>query len=553
MSGKYFFQNKFNSIIFIILLFSANLFSQDFANSLISYKGSGNYILQERSNLLRYDNGRYVGLVNKQVYAYITPVTFDNYYIYEGNFYVQEGTKHNNFNVKAGIDDSIPAKFKINKNGQLTMIKDNGYPTFRSFPSYSEEKIKIGDSWSAKAERAVDPLNKGIITKLPIYVQYKYEKDDYFNDEPIFVISAQWATRYGFGTGSYNMDFGGDKDLVKASGSHKANLYVSKISGNCLLIQDKVDETFVYSDGNQYTFRGTISQFTEYPPAIDRSKIIPLLKRIAEISDEEEKNLEKSISMDEYSIISGQGLAMSDNSKSTGTEENNSLQSNGAVGTGNKNTQSNITGAGENQNTQNKVSGDSTNKDSKVNIPGTAENQAQSKVFGGITSNSSQSSNIKSKLESLNNNPKDAGELEDWNYTSEDKRKTSQEDDKKLVTVDNTPAGLRLTISNLQFKPNSPELMEDENKRLDKIALVLLEIPDCRLMIEGHTARIGQEEGELQLSIERAKAIKNALSKRGFPEENIIVRGSGGTKPIADNSTYEGRAKNRRVEITILE
>ena len=292
MSGKYYFQNKFNSIIFIIFLFSANLFSQDFTNSLISYKGSGNYILQERSNLLRYDNGRYVGLVNKQVYAYITPVTFDNYYIYEGNFYVQEGTKHNNFNVKAGIDDSIPAKFKINKNGQLTMIKDNGYPTFRSFPSYSEEKIKIGDSWSAKAERAVDPLNKGIITKLPIYVQYKYEKDDYFNDEPIFVISAQWATRYGFGTGSYNMDFGGDKDLVKASGSHKANLYVSKISGNCLLIQDKVDETFVYSDGNQYTFRGTISQFTEYPPAIDRSKIIPLLKRIAEISDEEEKNLE---------------------------------------------------------------------------------------------------------------------------------------------------------------------------------------------------------------------------------------------------------------------
>lgn len=112
MSGKYYFQNKFKSIIFFIFLFSANLFSQDFANSLISYKGSGNYILQERSNLLRYDNGRYVGLVNKQVYAYITPVTFDNYYIYEGNFYVQEGTKHNNFNVKAGIDDSIPAKFK---------------------------------------------------------------------------------------------------------------------------------------------------------------------------------------------------------------------------------------------------------------------------------------------------------------------------------------------------------------------------------------------------------------------------------------------------------
>ncbi|MCR4741460.1 MAG: OmpA family protein [Treponema sp.] len=514
MLGRYFsLQDKLKKLLLLsIFLFSTKLFSQDFSNSQINYRGSGNYILQERSNLLRYDNGRYVGLVNKQVYAYITPITFDNYYIYEGNFYVQEGTKHNNYNVKAGIDDSIPSKFKINKMGQLTMLKDNGYPSFRSFPSYSDQKIQIGDSWSAKAERAVDPLNKGIITKLPIYVQYKYERDDYFNDEEIFVISAQWATRYGFGSGSYNMDFGGDKDLVKASGSHKANLYVSKLSGNCLLIQDNVDETFVYSDGNQYRFKGTISQFTEYPPAIDRSKIIPLLKRIAEISEEEEESLQESISMDEFSKISGDGLATAEDYSGAG----------------------NSTGAA-------------------ANTSGTGNSTGAAANYSGAGNSTGASANLKSKLDTLINNPQGASELDDWNYTSASQSKPHEKDDKKLVTVDNTPAGLRLTIPNLQFKPNSPELMEDENNRLDKIAQVLLEIPDCRLLIEGHTARIGEEEGELQLSLERAQSIKNELSKRGFTEQNIIVRGSGGTKPIADNSTYEGRAKNRRVEITILE
>ena len=71
--------------------------------------------------------------------------------------------------------------------------------------------------------------------------------------------------------------------------------------------------------------------------------------------------------------------------------------------------------------------------------------------------------------------------------------------------------------------------------------------------MEGHTASVGRPEGEQTLSEQRAKAIAQALSKRGIQAGKFICKGSGGTKPVADNSTAEGKAKNRRVEITILE
>jgi len=56
----------------------------------------------------------------------------------------------------------------------------------------------------------------------------------------------------------------------------------------------------------------------------------------------------------------------------------------------------------------------------------------------------------------------------------------------------------------------------------------------------------------MNLSVERAKSIAQELVKRGIKEGRLICKGSGSTKPIADNSTAEGKKINRRVEITIL-
>ena len=301
----------------IFFLFFQNIFCQ---NVLLKYNGSGSYVYIERTDVRRYDNGKYTGLVSREVRSFIAPTSVpsggkisDRYY--DGSFFIDEATKRNSREVNLGINGAVPSSFKISSDGILTMLVDNGYPSFRSFPAFTNQRISIGDKWQAKAERVVDPLNKGIFTKLPILVEYTYLKDELFHGEEVYVFSAQWATRYGI---SY-WDFAGDKDLKSAQGSHKATMYVSKKSGNALVVRDMVDETFIYNDGNIYSFKGSISMFTEYPPAYDKNKLIPALQRVASVSEKEIKEiLEKPVN--ESSWIESE-------KKSSGSIEKNDFES----------------------------------------------------------------------------------------------------------------------------------------------------------------------------------------------------------------------------------
>lgn len=480
----------------IFFLFFQNVFCQ---NVLLKYNGSGSYVYIERTDVRRYDNGKYTGLVSREVRSFIAPTSVpsggkisDRYY--DGSFFIDEATKRNSREVNLGINGAVPSSFKISSDGILTMLVDNGYPSFRSFPAFTNQRISIGDKWQAKAERVVDPLNKGIFTKLPILVEYTYLKDELFHGEEVYVFSAQWATRYGI---SY-WDFAGDKDLKSAQGSHKATMYVSKKSGNALVVRDMVDETFIYNDGNIYSFKGSISMFTEYPPAYDKNKLIPALQRVASVSEKEIKEiLEKPVN--ESSWIENE-------KKSSGSIEKNDFES-GANSRRNNSYAEKKIAKNENQ-TYGTKNHPQKKKDSADEI--------QSKISAGKNS----SSNSKSE---------------------------------KKVIVENTAAGIRLTMQNLNFKPDSAELLPGENERLDQIAQVLKEVPDQMFLVEGHTASVGYEKGEMKLSVERANSVANALIQRGIPREKFICKGSGGTKPIADNSTQEGKAKNRRVEITILE
>ncbi len=466
---------------------------------LLKYNGSGSYVYIERTDVRRYDNGKYTGLVSREVRSFIAPTSVpsggkisDRYY--DGSFFIDEATKRNSREVNLGINGAVPSSFKISSDGILTMLVDNGYPSFRSFPAFTNQRISIGDKWQAKAERVVDPLNKGIFTKLPILVEYTYLKDELFHGEEVYVFSAQWATRYGI---SY-WDFAGDKDLKSAQGSHKATMYVSKKSGNALVVRDMVDETFIYNDGNIYSFKGSISMFTEYPPAYDKNKLIPALQRVASVSEKEIKEIfEKPVN--ESSWIESE-------KKSSGSIEKNDFES-GANSRRNNSYAEKKIAKNENQ-TYGAKNHPQKKKDSADEI--------QSKISAGKNS----SSNSKSE---------------------------------KKVIVENTAAGIRLTMQNLNFKPDSSELLPGENERLDQIAQVLKEVPDQMFLVEGHTASVGYEKGEMKLSVERANSVANALIQRGIPREKFICKGSGGTKPIADNSTQEGKAKNRRVEITILE
>lgn len=123
----------------------------------------------------------------------------------------------------------------------------------------------------------------------------------------------------------------------------------------------------------------------------------------------------------------------------------------------------------------------------------------------------------------------------------------------KNFDVTQTKRGTVLTLKNLNFAADKTELLAGEENKLAEIAAILQASKAPFFFIEGHTADVGKSENQQLLSLERAETVVKELIKLGIDADQCIYAGAGGSKPIASNETEEGRAKNRRVEITIME
>ena len=151
--------------------------------------------------------------------------------------------------------------------------------------------------------------------------------------------------------------------------------------------------------------------------------------------------------------------------------------------------------------------------------------------------------------------PNGARGEQDGKEESEKNPATTKDGDthKNPWVVEKTEQGVRISIRDLLFEADSDTLLPSEKARLDSVFRSLAKIQDGHFLVEGHTASTGKPEGEKRLSIERAKKVIDELCERGMRPEQFMYRGLGGTVPIGDNATAEGRAKNRRVEITVLD
>ncbi|QUM87084.1 OmpA family protein [Moritella sp. 36] len=101
------------------------------------------------------------------------------------------------------------------------------------------------------------------------------------------------------------------------------------------------------------------------------------------------------------------------------------------------------------------------------------------------------------------------------------------------------------------FKTAGYNLSDDIHSSLNSVAKILNEYPKSSLRIVGHTDSIGSAESNLTLSEERAESVSEYLNKRGIKSGRLSTRGYGERRPIVSNKTKDGRAANRRVEITI--
>lgn len=110
-----------------------------------------------------------------------------------------------------------------------------------------------------------------------------------------------------------------------------------------------------------------------------------------------------------------------------------------------------------------------------------------------------------------------------------------------------------LTDANVLFATGEFKLTAEADGKVNSIGRRLAEIDIRRVRVDGHTDAQGSEAFNQKLSEQRAAEVATVLVAAGLPAAGVAARGLGKTMPIASNETAEGRARNRRVAIVVLE
>jgi len=120
------------------------------------------------------------------------------------------------------------------------------------------------------------------------------------------------------------------------------------------------------------------------------------------------------------------------------------------------------------------------------------------------------------------------------------------------IRLDSLRLGARMPLFFVHFDKGSAKLRPEAYPQLEELARFLQRHPRLRVELAGHTDGTSRAETEIQLSRDRALAVRDYLVRKNIPKERFNIVGYGKNRPIADNETPEGQQKNRRVEFRIL-
>ena len=122
----------------------------------------------------------------------------------------------------------------------------------------------------------------------------------------------------------------------------------------------------------------------------------------------------------------------------------------------------------------------------------------------------------------------------------------------KFIRESDLKVGRKISFHNIIFLQSTPTILERSAPALEELAYIMQQNPTLEIRVEGHTDNVGDSDKNMELSVQRAEAIKKYLVDKGIDISRVQTKGYGPYSPITNNATEEQRARNRRVEIRIL-
>jgi outer membrane protein OmpA-like peptidoglycan-associated protein len=135
----------------------------------------------------------------------------------------------------------------------------------------------------------------------------------------------------------------------------------------------------------------------------------------------------------------------------------------------------------------------------------------------------------------------------------EDAERRFKELQSALIKVRKDARGTIISMSDLLFAFDKADLTGDLKTALAKISGILSVYKNCTVAVEGHTDNVGTAKYNQDLSARRASNVRDYLVSQGVEADRLSSEGFGFTKPVASNSTKEGRQKNRRVDLVVID
>ena len=163
----------------------------------------------------------------------------------------------------------------------------------------------------------------------------------------------------------------------------------------------------------------------------------------------------------------------------------------------------------------------------------------------GSTNTEAQAADPHARAEAASERP----EAQTRQLEQEHDRVANMQKDLEALAAKSTARGIVVTLPDVVFEVGKARLRGGGVRSLERVAGVLKNYPERRVLVEAFTDSQGNEDYNVELSRRRADAVKDQLEALGLPDRRVETRAYGEAFPVADNNTAEGRQQNRRVEL----